>query len=193
MPTGVYIRTKPVWNKGLKGAQISWAKGLTVKDPRIAKFVEAGHKSMQGKPTWISLNAKKGQRLNTGRTLWKKGQSPWNKGIKTGLVPSVRFVDNDPRITRENHWNWKNGISKVNKTERELAWYSGKYRRWRKAIFTRDNYTCQDCGQIGGYLHADHIKPWALYPELRYRTNNGQTLCVKSHQKKTQQDKLIYA
>lgn len=27
MPKGVYVRTKPPWNKGKKGVQISWCKG----------------------------------------------------------------------------------------------------------------------------------------------------------------------
>ena len=30
---------------------------------------------------------------------------------------------------------------------------------------------------------ADHVKPWALYPELRYDLDNGRTLCVPCHKK----------
>ena len=30
-------------------------------------------------------------------------------------------------------------------------------------------------------MNADHIKPWAYYPELRYDINNGRTLCVEHH------------
>jgi len=54
---------------------------------------------------------------------------------------------------------------------------------WRKAVFARDNYTCQDCGQIGGRLQADHIKPYCAFPELRTDINNGRTLCVSCHKK----------
>lgn len=57
------------------------------------------------------------------------------------------------------------------------------YEEWRKAVFERDNYTCQDCGEIGGYLQADHIKPFALYPESRLDLNNGRTLCIGCHKK----------
>jgi hypothetical protein len=56
-----------------------------------------------------------------------------------------------------------------------------EYRIWRKSVYDRDNYTCQICGTIGGALNADHIKPWCLFPELRFDINNGRTLCVPCH------------
>lgn len=55
--------------------------------------------------------------------------------------------------------------------------------KWRKAVFERDNYTCQLCGVRGTYLEADHIKPWAYFPELRRLIDNGRTLCKSCHQK----------
>lgn len=57
---------------------------------------------------------------------------------------------------------------------------------WRKAVFERDNYICQKCKVrskkgIKVILEAHHIKQYALYPELRFEINNGQTLCKKCH------------
>lgn len=56
-------------------------------------------------------------------------------------------------------------------------------RDWRKAVFERDDYTCQACFVKGGRLQAHHIKPYKAFPELRHELSNGQTLCVECHKK----------
>jgi len=61
--------------------------------------------------------------------------------------------------------------------------YGARSERWRKAVFERDNFTCQECKERGGYLEAHHIKPFAYFPELRFEVTNGQTLCRKCHDK----------
>lgn len=78
--------------------------------------------------------------------------------------------------------NWKGGITPASKAAR----CTREYREWRKAVFSRDSYTCQECGARSGkgkavYLHADHIKPFAYYPELRLIVENGRTLCEPCH------------
>lgn len=87
-------------------------------------------------------------------TEFKKGQ---NKGEKS---PS-----------------WKGGISRAYKT----GYYSEEYKDWRMKVFTRDNWICQVCQKVGGYLTAHHIKSFAHYPELRFDVNNGITLCEECH------------
>lgn len=74
--------------------------------------------------------------------------------------------------------NWKGGVSPQDKVIRGTL----EYRLWRISVFERDNYTCVWCHKRGGKLHADHIKPFALYPELRFAIDNGRTLCVPCHQ-----------
>lgn len=77
---------------------------------------------------------------------------------------------------------WNKGTAKIS-TENELVRKSARYKYWREAVFERDNYTCQDCQQWGGRLHADHIKPFAWFPELRFDLSNGRTLCIECHKK----------
>jgi len=77
---------------------------------------------------------------------------------------------------QENHWNWKGGITKSERAERK------KFSETISPIvLKRDNYTCQVCEVIGGVLHADHIKSWSEYPELRFELSNCRTLCRSCH------------
>jgi 5-methylcytosine-specific restriction endonuclease McrA len=109
-----------------------------------------------------------------------KNVSKSKKGIKLSEQhkEKVRTANtNNPKRTGENHWNWKGGIS----PERKRLYFSQEYKLWRKTVFERDSFTCIWCGQVGGKLNADHIKPWSLYPELRFAIDNGRTLCECCH------------
>lgn len=54
-------------------------------------------------------------------------------------------------------------------------------RKWRSAVFERDNYTCRVCGRQGGKLQAHHLFSWAGHKELRFDINNGLTVCAEEH------------
>lgn len=96
-----------------------------------------------------------------------RGRIPWNKGLKG--VYSVN--------AGEKNGQWKGGIYNTNKALRS----SPAYKKWSKAVKKRDNYTCQDCGQMGVELEACHIKPFASCPEIRFELDNGKALCVSCH------------
>lgn len=92
---------------------------------------------------------------------------------------SKRLISLHNAVQRgQGHYNWKGGVS----SERHRLMHQKEYRLWRVAVFTRDNFTCVQC-KSKGYIQADHIKPWSLYPELRYAIDNGRTLCLLCHQK----------
>ncbi len=84
---------------------------------------------------------------------------------------------------REKHNNYVDGKGFERTSERIADMGRIEYRLWREKVFTRDNWTCVLCGERGGKLHADHIKPYNLHPELRYDLTNGRTLCVPCHHK----------
>jgi 5-methylcytosine-specific restriction endonuclease McrA len=136
-------------------------------------------------------------------SLAKRGKKPWNKGINMwadkehprgtlGMKFNKRRKISEetreklrkshyglkyPSICGSKHPNWKGGITPKNEAIRKSA----EFRNWRRKVFERDNYTCQICSKHGGYLHADHIKPFSLYPELRFKIKNGRTLCKACH------------
>ncbi len=82
----------------------------------------------------------------------------------------------NPYLTGNKNPNWNGGNTK----ERLKIWRSELYKEWRTAVFKRDNWTCVWCGATG-YVEADHIKPFAFFPELRFEISNGRTLCKRCH------------
>lgn len=88
----------------------------------------------------------------------------------------------NPKRMGENHWHWKGGVTPFRKKMQGTL----EYKLWRQSVFERDNYTCIWCGANNKdgnrtTLNADHIKPWALFPEFRLAIDNGRTLCVPCH------------
>ena len=135
-------------------------------DKNPSKRPEVREKMKQAKlknPTKYWLGKKRDEMIGN---RFSEGRDPWNKGIKR------------PEICGENNPNWRGGKSK-----RKLS--TPEYKAWRKAVFKRDDHTCQDCGIRGGYLEAHHIKAWSINKELRFELDNGQTLCKECHKKIT--------
>ncbi len=74
---------------------------------------------------------------------------------------------------------WRGGKTDENRLLRNSALADN----WRKSVFERDGYRCVECGQLGGRLAADHIKPWSVFPSLRFALSNGRTLCWPCHRR----------
>jgi hypothetical protein len=82
------------------------------------------------------------------------------------------------KMSGEGNPNWRGGIT----PEYHKIRNSEKYKKWRNAVYERDNYTCQICGsKKSNTFNAHHIKPFSLYPQLRFDINNGITLCKECH------------
>jgi len=109
------------------------------------------------------------ERISKTKTGSKR--PPFSKAWKDNLSKSAQHGSKC--------WKWKGGVTSVNEKIRKSA----KYVNWRNEVFARDNHTCVLCNKRGGDHHADHIKPFAYFPELRFELTNGRTLCVECHRK----------
>jgi|ERR1035437_1186314 5-methylcytosine-specific restriction endonuclease McrA len=118
---------------------------------------------------------------------WSKRVSEVNKriGKKPPSRKGIKFTPEaiaKRRKTLKEIWDKKGRKSPIHEQIRR----SLEYKLWRTSVFERDNYTCIWCGARNGngttfILHADHIKPFAYYPELRFAIDNGRTLCRECH------------
>ena len=119
-------------------------------------------------PFWVWLAASK---IGGGRFCSQSCMGKWNiKGDRNPMYDSQRFGDKNP--------NWKGGITNWRKN----IYNSKEYKDWSNSVREFWNYTCQICSQRGkGDIHANHIKTFRDYPELRFDLQNGIALCKKCH------------
>lgn len=157
---------KSSWNKGLKGyGKWSKTKGLKFSEETKKKMSESAKRNGNKPPSW-------------------KGKHHSPETIQKMIKSQLENQKINPNPKGEKSPHWKGGITSINHKIRT----SPEYADWRLKVFERDNYTCVECGIKNGlgksiYFHADHIKPFALFPELRFEVSNGRTLCVPCHKK----------
>lgn len=166
------------WNKGKQNVQFCSTETR-------AKM----SKSHEGKI--ISVEQRK--KISKARKGWcpsKKTREKWSK-----LRKGKNLGKDNP--------NWKGGVSfpywkPSLKSLQSLIRHSPIYKLWRTAVFHRDKFQCQDCGKIGGNLHAHHIYFFskllgsygivslgqAIRTEELWDINLGITLCLKCHKKR---------
>lgn len=129
------------------------------------------------------------EKLRKAQRALAKRRVIWNKG-KTGIyskdtLKKMSLAKQGIKLTEEHKKKiflssvsyWSDKVTKANRRSPR------KIRRWRRAVFKRDNYTCQKCKVRGGSLESHHIKSYANFPKLRYKVSNGVTLCIVCHKK----------
>jgi hypothetical protein len=182
-----------------------WNKGI----PSTPEACENQSKALKGKPkSQRSKNhCKKISDRNSGEGNPMFGQKHTldalkkihiaqlgnKKNLGHHLPLASRKKMSEDRQGEKSH-TWKGGVTPMRKMIRE----SFEYREWIKKVFMRDLFTCKECNQHGGYLHAHHIKSFSQILEENnitnlekakncrclWNVNNGITLCKKCHKKK---------
>ena len=82
---------------------------------------------------------------------WKNKKLPKETRILMSIFAKQRFIN------PKNHPMYIDGRTSLSVSIRNMI----EYKEWRIQVFKRDNFTCQDCGQIGGSLEAHHKKVFA--------------------------------
>lgn len=213
------------WNKGIKATAEAKAKmsaAQLARDPATRNtttcFVKGQTPVNKGKPVSPELRAKleatwarRRGAHDSPETRRKKSdalkgykRSPENRrnmGLARKGVPLSAAHRHKLSLAKRGKYvgpksaAWKGGITPLARAIRTLF----NYRQWRSDIFTRDDFTCKDCGVRGGKLHAHHsFKTFsAIMAEYDIKTiqdaidcaelwsiNNGITLCVSCHTKR---------
>ncbi len=209
-----------------KGMTIPWLKTYQFKKGVHVHPTTEFKKGSDG--VWLGKKRPELNKTNAVKTMFKKGQIPWNKGkvtlsrcivcgseyrtTKSNLAKGIdkcslkcRLKYNESLVkycldcgveihpmaircrscANKGEFSpfYIHGLWRINAKERDIIKATAEYKKWRKMIFERDEYTCRMCGLEGGMLHADHIKSFLSYPKLRLNVDNGRTLCVQCHKK----------
>ena len=100
-----------------------------------------------------------------------------------GTIRSIEVRNKiSKKLKGKNSHLWRGGVSLKNKDFKNKFMLTPGYKYWRDTVYRRDNHKCQICGDNkGGNLHANHIKKFIDYPELRLNQLNGITLCDYCH------------
>jgi hypothetical protein len=121
--------------------------------------------------------------------IFRHKNPPSFKGKKRSLSDRIKkSIAAKKRVADGRHNFYLGGIS----TKWMVIRNSFEYKEWHRSVLERDRFTCVLCGLKGGWhasthsrveLHADHIKPKAIYPNELFNINNGRTLCKECHLK----------
>jgi hypothetical protein len=170
-------QTKDKIRKALMGNKNSAGVIPSEKTRELIRQTKLGSKNPNfGKPSHNRgkpMSAQSRRKLSASRM----GQPAWNRG-RRGPFKNM----NTTGLAKGRGWN--RGIRKpedqCSSPRNARIRRSAEYDLWRRSVFYRDGFKCIWCG-TKRELQADHIKPFAYFPELRFAIDNGRTLCKPCH------------
>lgn len=176
------------WNKGTKGVMkansTSFKKGMVAKHakPKIEKTCKCGN-VFYVKP---SLDRVK----SCSRSCVLKGSVGPRKGQVVSVETRQKMRMAKLGKTGELCPNYIKDRSLIKLGDRSL--HDPLVKEWRMEVKKRDNFSCRIAdNNCGGKLEVHHILRWSEFPELRYKTNNGITLCHAHHPRKVAEEKRL--
>lgn len=172
MPKGIYLRSKEQTEKLTKRNRDTAHTRVGVK-VHTEKFKIALIQRNKGNKHGLGYRHSKDSIEKIVHSKKGKKRPPFSKEWRENMGRAI-----SKRQMGSNNPAWKGGIS----TENNRVRHSPEYKLWRAAVFQRDGFLCIWGGiEHGKNIEADHIKPFAHYPELRFAIDNGRTLCHNCH------------
>ena len=128
---------------------------------------------------WDAMKKMKGNTygFKKGQVAWNKGKPAlWALGNKHGVGKTAWNKGLKGYMAGPKNSNWRGGITFLHDKIRK----SDEYKKWREEVFKRDKWRCVKCGVVQSRkikIIADHIKPFTLFPVLRFVVKNGRAFC----------------
>lgn len=123
----------------------------------------------------------KGYRCGEKNNKWKGGKPKClDCGVQLTSYKAKRCGNCHKKwMVGDKVYNWKGGVPRRYETGDAYA-----CKKWAKAVYQRDHYSCMFCGKkCGRDIQAHHIIAWVDDRDKRFEINNGLTLCFKCHLK----------
>lgn len=141
--------------------------------------VECKAKTQMNRKVLTCINCGKEFERTASHIFWANQRGRTNTFCSSKCTQEYHIGENNP--------NWVKDRSLLKDQNKSIRW-SKEMVNWRKAVYKRDNYTCQTCGNRSSknnavMLNAHHIKKFAHNKELRFDVKNGITLCEDCHKK----------
>jgi hypothetical protein len=106
-------------------------------------------------------------------------------GHRMKMSVAAKEVQNRPevRIKQSISHGGDGDLGRIDRERMRMSEYGNSpMGQWTKSVKERDQHTCQHCGETSRkILHAHHVKPKALFPDLALEVDNGLTLCQPCH------------
>lgn len=176
------------WNKGTKGVMKansgSFKKGMIVAHakPKLEKTCKCG------KVFYVKQSLERVK--NCSRSCARKGMISPMKGRKHSEEAKLKQSLARLGKTGELCPNYIKDRSLIKIGDRNL--HDPLQKQWRMEVKKRDNFSCRIAdNNCDGRLEVHHILRWSEFPELRYKINNGITLCHAHHPRARAEEKRL--